>query len=188
MIKKWALKPHGDTEKIRYISNELNIDADLANLLVQRGINTFEDARDFFRPSLDHLHDPFLMKDMEAAVIRIKHAIEHNERILVYGDYDVDGTSAVALVYTFLNSFHDNIGFYIPDRYTEGYGISFKSIDFAAETGIKLIIALDCGIKAVEKVAYASAKGIDFIICDHHRPGAELPVADRKSTRLNSSH
>lgn len=176
-MKRWAIKPQGAPEKVRHISGELNIDAELANLLVQRGINTFEDARDFFRPSLDHLFDPFLMKDMDAAVNRIRQAIDRKERILVYGDYDVDGTSAVALVYTFLHSFHEDIGFYIPDRYNEGYGISFKSIDFAAETGVKLIIALDCGIKAVEKVAYASEKGIDFIICDHHRPGAELPVA-----------
>lgn len=177
MTKRWAIKGQGDPVKVRHIAGELNIEADLANLLVQRGINTFEDARDFFRPSLDKLHDPFLMKDMEAAVERIHLAVERNERILVYGDYDVDGTSAVSLVYTFLNSFHENIAFYIPDRYNEGYGVSFKGIDFASETGVKLIIALDCGIKAVEKVAYASDKGIDFIICDHHRPGPELPAA-----------
>lgn len=177
MRKRWALKPQGDQEKINRISDALKIEPDLANLLVQRGIESFEEARSFFRPSLDHLHDPFLMKDMYQAISRIMGAIRNHERILIYGDYDVDGTSAVALVYTFIHSFHQDIDFYIPDRYNEGYGISFKSIDFAYKTNVKLIIALDCGIKAVEKVAYASSRGIDFIICDHHRPGAELPAA-----------
>ena len=177
MEKSWELKQRGDSEKIKHLSDVLNIEPVLANLLVQRGINTFDEAKVFFRPTLDHLFDPFLMKDMDKAINRISRAIKGKERILIYGDYDVDGTSAVALVYTFLNTFHDDIGFYIPDRYDEGYGISFKGIDYALETNVKLIIALDCGIKSVEKVTYASSKGIDFIICDHHRPGAELPPA-----------
>ncbi len=177
MDKCWVLKPPGDPENIKAISKELGIDHSLANLLVQRGITTFDEAKTFFRPSLDHLFDPFLMKDMDKAIDRITRAIENKEMIMVYGDYDVDGTSAVSLVYTFLHSFHPHMDFYIPDRYDEGYGISIKGIDFAASTNVKLIIALDCGIKAVEKVAYASSKGIDFIICDHHRPGAEIPAA-----------
>ncbi|MCX6278024.1 MAG: single-stranded-DNA-specific exonuclease RecJ [Bacteroidetes bacterium] len=177
MEKSWELKQRGDSEIIKHLSDVLNIEPALANLLVQRGINTFDEAKTFFRPALDHLYDPFLMMDMDKAINRITRAINGKERILVYGDYDVDGTSAVALVYTFLNTVHEDIGFYIPDRYDEGYGISFKGIDYAAETNVKLIIALDCGIKSVEKVAYATTKGIDFIICDHHRPGAELPAA-----------
>ena len=177
MEKSWELKQRGDPEKVKHLSDTLNIEQSLANLLVQRGIETFDEAKTFFRPTLDHLHDPFLMKDMDKAINRISHAIAHNEGILVYGDYDVDGTSAVALVYTFLKSIHENISFYIPDRYIEGYGISYKGIDQAATTKASLIIALDCGIKAVEKVEYAISKGIDFIICDHHRPGAELPAA-----------
>ena len=177
MDKCWVLKPPGDPEKVTELALGLGIDKCLANLLVQRGVTTFEEAKTFFRPSLDKLFDPFLMKDMDKAIARIAKAIDGHEKILVYGDYDVDGTSAVALVYTFLQSFHSEIDFYIPDRYDEGYGISVKGINFAAETNIKLIIALDCGIKAVEKVAYASSKGIDFIICDHHRPGAIIPAA-----------
>ncbi len=171
------LKPQGDPEITRELSKALGIDQTLANLLVQRGVTTFDEAKIFFRPMLSELHDPFLMKDMDKAIDRIFKAVERNERILVYGDYDVDGTSAVALVFTFLNTFHEEIDYYIPDRDNEGYGISFKGIDFAAETNVKLIIALDCGIKSVEKVAYATGKGIDFIICDHHRPGAEIPAA-----------
>lgn len=177
MDKCWVLKPPGNPEIIKELSKALGIDQSLANLLVQRGVTTFDDAKTFFRPSLADLFDPFLMKDMDKAIARIIIAIEKKEKILVYGDYDVDGTSAVSLVYTFLQSFHKEIDFYIPDRYDEGYGISIKGIDFAAENNVKLIIALDCGIKAVEKVAYASTKGIDFIICDHHRPGAEIPAA-----------
>lgn len=177
MDKCWELKSPGDPEKIKELSNVLGIDQALTNLLVQRGVTTFDEAKTFFRPALNDLFDPFLMKDMDKAIDRITKAIDNKEQILVYGDYDVDGTSAVSLVYTFLQSFHPKIDFYIPDRYDEGYGISLKGIDFAAETDVKLIIALDCGIKAVEKVAYATAKGIDFIICDHHRPGAELPAA-----------
>jgi len=177
MDKCWVLKPPGDPEKIKELSNALGVDQALTNLLVQRGVTTFDEAKTFFRPSLDNLFDPFLMKDMDKAIARITLAIDAKEKILVYGDYDVDGTSAVALVYTFLLSFHPEIDFYIPDRYDEGYGISVKGIDFAADNHFKLIIALDCGIKAVEKIAYASTKGIDFIICDHHRPGAEIPAA-----------
>ncbi len=171
------LKPQGDPEKVREISKALGIDQSLGNLLVQRGVTSYDQAKTFFRPSLGDLFDPFLMKDMDKAIARIVRAVENNERILVYGDYDVDGTSAVALVYTFLLNFHEEIDFYIPDRDNEGYGISFKGIDFASDTDVKLIIALDCGIKSVEKVAYATTKGIDFIICDHHRPGAEIPAA-----------
>ncbi|MEI6175178.1 MAG: single-stranded-DNA-specific exonuclease RecJ [Bacteroidota bacterium] len=177
MDKRWVVKPQGDPEKVREIAKELTIDNSLANLLVQRGVHTLMEAKTFFRPSLSDLHDPFLMKDMYKAIARITHAIVNKERILVYGDYDVDGTSAVALVYTFFQSFHEEIDFYIPDRYDEGYGISFKGIDFASETNVRLIIALDCGIKAVEKIAYATTKGVDFIICDHHRPGAVIPSA-----------
>ncbi|MCX6269436.1 MAG: single-stranded-DNA-specific exonuclease RecJ [Bacteroidetes bacterium] len=177
MDKCWVLKPPGEPEKVKELSKVLGIDPSLTNLLVQRGLTTFDEAKTFFRPTLDNLHDPFLMKDMDKAITRITRAIDHNEKILVYGDYDVDGTSAVSLVYTFLHSFHKEIDFYIPDRYDEGYGISVKGIDFAAQTNVNLIIALDCGIKAVEKIAYASSRGIDFIICDHHRPGAEIPAA-----------
>ena len=177
MDKCWVLKSQGDPEKVRELSKALAIDQSLGNLLVQRGVTTFDEAKTFFRPTLADLHDPFLMRDMDKAIARISRAVANNERILVYGDYDVDGTSAVALVFTFLNSFHENIDFYIPDRDNEGYGISFKGIDFASETNVKLIIALDCGIKSVEKVAYATTRGIDFIICDHHRPGFEIPAA-----------
>jgi single-stranded-DNA-specific exonuclease len=177
MEKRWVLKPQGDPETIGKLSEMLGIDQYLAGLLVQRGITTFEQARTFFRPRLEELHDPFLMTGMEKAIDRIDRALAAGEKILVYGDYDVDGTSAVALVYTFLLRFTPKVDFYIPDRYTEGYGISVKGIDFAGENGFSLIIALDCGIKAVEKVAYANSKKIDFIICDHHRPGAELPEA-----------
>jgi single-stranded-DNA-specific exonuclease len=177
MEKRWVLKEQGDQQLIEKLSQELNIDHYLTNLLVQRGVTTFEEAKAFFRPSLKDLYDPFLMKDMQEAIIRIEQAIQRKERILVYGDYDVDGTTAVALVYTFFRKQYEDMDFYIPDRYTEGYGISYIGIDFAAENRFSLIIALDCGIKAVEKVAYAKSKGIDFIICDHHRPGNELPAA-----------
>ncbi len=177
MEKNWVGKQPGDPLLVNEISQKLNIDLHLSNLLVQRGITTYDQAKAFFRPELSDLHDPFLMKDMDKAIERIRKAIKNNEKILVYGDYDVDGTTAVALVYTFLVKFHPSIDFYIPDRYTEGYGISVQGIDFAADNGFSLIIALDCGIKAVEKVAYANEKGVDFIICDHHRPGADLPAA-----------
>ncbi len=189
MTKRWVLKQNVDPKKVKELSESLNINKTLAKLLVQRNIHTFDEARNFFRPSLEQLHDPFLMKDMEKAVSRIDEAIKNKEKILVYGDYDVDGTTAVALVYTFFKDFHDQIGFYIPDRYSEGYGISYKSIDFAAENNYKLVIALDCGIKAVEKVQHAKEKGLDFIICDHHRPGDTIPpavaVLDAKRTDCN---
>ena len=149
----------------------------IATLLIQRGIATFDQAKSFFRPSLDHLHDPFLMKDMDVAVNRIEQAIVNQENILVFGDYDVDGTTAVSLVSSYLKSISPNIATYIPDRYAEGYGISFQGIDFAEDNGFSLIIALDCGIKSIEHVAYAKEKHIDFIICDHHRPGDSLPEA-----------
>lgn len=177
MEKNWIVKPQGDPGLAAQLSKELNINEILASLLVQRGITTYDEARLFFRPQLDQLHDPFLMKDMDKAVERIEKAIENEEKILVYGDYDVDGTTAVALVYTWLRQFVESPDFYIPDRYSEGYGISYQGIDYAAKNGFTLVIALDCGIKAVEKVAYAASKGIDFIICDHHRPSDELPEA-----------
>lgn len=177
MEKRWVLKEQGDLELISRLSAELRINPVLAKMLAQRGINTYEAARQFFRPSMDNLHDPFLMKDMDKAIERINESLLNREKILVYGDYDVDGTTAVSLVYTFLKSYSGDIGYYIPDRYKEGYGISTTGIDFAKAEGFKLIIALDCGIKSIEKIAYAKSLGIDFIICDHHRPGAELPEA-----------
>lgn len=177
MEKRWIVKQQGDGEIIERLCRELNISIPVATLLTQRGITTFEEARAFFRPELSHLHDPFLMKDMDKAVDRVEKAIEAGEKIMIYGDYDVDGTSAVALVYSFLQQFYNNLEFYIPDRYLEGYGISYKAIDYAAESSIRLVIALDCGIKAVEKIEYATGKNVDFIICDHHRPGNEIPKA-----------
>jgi single-stranded-DNA-specific exonuclease len=177
MDKRWVLKQKGEQKAVERLAKELDIDKSLVNLLVQRGITTFEEARVFFRPKLEDIFDPFLMKDMDKAMERIETAIRKKEKILVYGDYDVDGTTAVALVYTYFHKIYEAIDFYIPDRYTEGYGISFHGIDFAAENNFSLIIALDCGIKAVEKIEYATNKGIDFIICDHHRPGSELPAA-----------
>ena len=176
--KRWVIKPQGESEKVANLSSQLNIPPVLANLLVQRGIETYNEATRFFNPKLSDLHDPFLMKDMDKAVERIDRAVRNGEKIMVYGDYDVDGCTAVALVYTFLRSRgHQNLTFYIPDRYTEGYGISISSIDYAERKGVSLVIALDCGIKAVEKVAYANTKGIDFIICDHHLPGEQIPEA-----------
>lgn len=177
MRKRWVLKEQGDVKTVQQLSKELNISPILSNLLVQRGISTFEAAKQFFRPDLNYLHDPFLMKDMEKAVERISQAITNKEKILVYGDYDVDGTTAVALVYSFLKSHYDKVAYYIPDRYTEGYGISFMGIDWAKENGYSLVISLDCGIKANDKIDYANERGIDFIICDHHRPGDTLPKA-----------
>lgn len=175
----WNIHTLTEEQKIRCesLANELNISPLSARMLVDRGIRTADEARAFVRPSFSQLHDPFLMKDMDKAVARLASAIGQHERIMVYGDYDVDGTTAVALVYTFLCSQTDNLTFYIPDRYTEGYGISFKGIDTAQAEGCTLIIALDCGIKAVEKVEYARERGIDFIICDHHTPGDQLPQA-----------
>ena len=177
MEKRWVLMPTGNSETIQKLAGELNIHPVLAQLLVQRGINTFDEAKHFFRPSLNELHDPFLMKDMDKAVERISNAILNKEKILVYGDYDVDGTTAVSLVYTFLHNQYVNVEYYIPDRYKEGYGISLQGIDYAKENGCNLIIALDCGIKSIDKIEYANSLGVDFIICDHHRPGSELPNA-----------
>ncbi len=177
MEKKWVIRKGADESKERELSSELGIDPVLAELLVQRGVHTFEEARAFFRPSLEKLHDPFLMKDMDKAVERLETALEGGEKILVYGDYDVDGTTAVSLVYSFLSRLTSNVGSYIPDRYDEGYGVSTKGIDWAAENGYTLIITLDCGIKAIDRVRYAAEKGIDMIICDHHLPENELPAA-----------
>lgn len=174
---KWTLKEQSDPEKVVKLSAEVGIDPVLAELLVGRGVETFEQARAFFRPSLDDLHDPFLMKDMDVAVERLHKAVTSGEKILIYGDYDVDGTTAVALVYSFLKRLTSNIDFYIPDRYDEGYGVSLKGIDWAASGGFSLIITLDCGIKAIDKTEYARSKGIDLIICDHHLPEEEIPAA-----------
>lgn len=177
MNKRWVLKDAADAETVKNLSADLNISTVLSNILVQRGVTSFEEARYFFRPSELHLHDPFLMADMEKAINRIDEAIAQDEKILVYGDYDVDGTTAVALVYSFFSKRYSNMEYYIPDRYKEGYGISTQGIDYAAENGFSLIIALDCGIKSVDKIAYANTLGVDFIICDHHLPGDELPAA-----------
>jgi single-stranded-DNA-specific exonuclease len=174
---RWTLKPKPSEENVKLLADQLNVDNLIATLLIQRGVETFEEARTFFRPSLDELHNPYLMKDMDKAVARIEKAIANGENILVFGDYDVDGTTAVSLVSSYLKSYYPNVATYIPDRYDEGYGISYKGIDFADDNGFSLIIALDCGIKSIDHVAYAKAKNIDFIICDHHRPGNQLPNA-----------
>jgi single-stranded-DNA-specific exonuclease len=177
MNKRWVLKDAADTVIVQELAAQLNINPVLATLLVHRSIKNFEEAKYFFRPTYLHLHDPFLMQDMEKAIDRIEQAIANNEKVLVYGDYDVDGTTSVALVYSFFEKYHKNIAYYIPDRYKEGYGISTAGIDYAAANGFGLIIALDCGIKSVDKIAYANTLGVDFIICDHHLPGEELPAA-----------
>lgn len=177
MEKRWNIKDSCNPTIVDNLTQELGIDPVLVKLLVQRGITTFDEAKAFFRPQLSDLHNPFLMKDMDRAVERLEIAIANNERILIYGDYDVDGTTSVALVYSFLSSHYKNIDYYIPNRYDEGYGVSFKGIDYAKETGCSLIIALDCGIKSVDKVDYANNLEIDFIICDHHTPGDSLPKA-----------
>ena len=174
---RWTLKSKPEKEKVQKLQNELQVDALIATLLVQRGVETYDQAKAFFRPSLTDLHDPFLMKDMDKAVVRIEEAILKGENILVFGDYDVDGTTAVSLVSSYLKSYYPNVATYIPDRYDEGYGISYNGIDFAEDNEFTLIIALDCGIKSIDHIAYANAKNIDFIICDHHRPGDELPKA-----------
>ena len=174
---RWTFKPNPEKEKIRKLSTELKVDSIIAKLLLQRGIETYDAAKNFFRPNINDLHDPYLMKDMDKAVERIELAIAKNENILIFGDYDVDGTTAVSLVYSYLNSFYPNVATYIPDRYDEGYGVSYQGIDFAEDNDFSLIIVLDCGIKAVDKVQYALDKKVDFIICDHHRPGKELPKA-----------
>lgn len=181
MIKKWTLKRLASTpqeeEQVLALESSLGISTPLATMLWQRGVGSFNEAKDFFRPSLKDLHDPFLMKDMDVAVKRLSDALENNERILIYGDYDVDGTTAVAIVFGFLRKIHSNLDFYNPDRYAEGYGVSKQGIDYAHETGVSLIICLDCGIKAIDKIEYANSLGIDFIICDHHEPGENLPAA-----------
>lgn len=174
---RWTLKPEPNSEVVKNLAAALNVDSLIAKLLVQRGISTFDEARQFFRPSLDDLHDPYLMQDMDKAVERIEKAVANGENILVFGDYDVDGTTAVSLMASYLKSFYPNVATYIPDRYNEGYGVSYQGIDFADDNGFSLIIALDCGVKSIDHVAYAKAKNIDFIICDHHRPGDTLPDA-----------
>lgn len=174
---RWTLKPKPKEETIKALADTLRVDELVAQLLLQRGISNYQEAKRFFRPELAHLHDPFLMKDMDVAVGRIENAVASGENILVFGDYDVDGTTAVALVSSYLLTFYPNVATYIPDRYQEGYGISYQGIDFADDNGFSLIIALDCGVKAIDKVTYANEKGIDFIICDHHRPGNQLPDA-----------
>jgi single-stranded-DNA-specific exonuclease len=175
--RKWTVREPGNPEKVDRLATELGVDRVLAELLVQRGVETFQQARAFFRPSLEDLHDPFLMKDMDKAVERLHDAITKGQKILVYGDYDVDGTTAVALVYSFVRRFTKRVEYYIPDRYDEGYGVSYKGLDWASDNGVDLLITLDCGIKAIEKVEYARSKGIDVIICDHHLPENELPGA-----------
>ena len=174
---RWTLKTTPNITTVQQLSKDLSIDDTLSKLLVQRGVSTFEEAKKFFRPSLEELHDPFLLKDMDLAVSRIEKAIASNENILIYGDYDVDGTTSVSLVASYLKTITTSISTYIPDRYDEGYGISYKGIDFAADNNFSLIIALDCGIKAIDKVAYATKKKVDFIICDHHKPGPKIPKA-----------
>ena len=174
---RWTLKTAPNKKKVSQLSNDLSVNPILASLLVQRNIDTFKKAKEFFRPSLEDLHDPFLLKDMDRAVSRIEKAIIDNENILIYGDYDVDGTTSVSLVSSYLKTITNHIATYIPDRYDEGYGISYQGIDFASDNNFSLIIALDCGIKAIEKVSYATQKNVDFIICDHHKPGDEIPKA-----------
>lgn len=173
----WKQKPKASQSAIEKLGKEINVNPTLANMLINRGVESFEQAKDYFRPSLSQLHDPFLMKDMDQAVQRIEQAVMNEEKILVYGDYDVDGTTAVALMYSFLKTFYPHVDFYIPDRYKEGYGISERGVRFAAENEFSLVIALDCGIKAIDKVRLAKELGVDFIICDHHTPGATLPPA-----------
>jgi len=177
MEKRWIFKAVPDQDQVSFLASALRIDHVLSSLLVQRGIDTYQKAHDFFRPSTEHLHDPFLMKDMDRAVDRLIKAFANQEKILVYGDYDVDGTTSVALVYDFLSRYYDHLDYYIPDRYKEGYGISQQGIDWANENGFSLIISLDCGIKSVDKIQYAQTLNIDFIVCDHHLPGDELPAA-----------
>lgn len=177
MDKAWILNNNTDKQKVAELSEKLGIDKVLCKILVDRGVDDFEKARDFFRPNLDSLHNPFLMQDMDKAVARLAQALDSNEKILIYGDYDVDGTTSVALVYNFLSNYTKKLGFYIPDRYNEGYGISTNGVEHAAENGYSLVIALDCGIKAIERMQMAKKLGVDFIICDHHTPDEELPEA-----------
>ncbi|MDO4780425.1 MAG: DHH family phosphoesterase, partial [Bacteroides sp.] len=179
MKNRWIYNRVGtaDEEKASVLAKELNISQVLAQLLVKRGITEEKEAKAFFKPQLKDLHDPFLMRDMDVAVARLNEAMGKKERILIYGDYDVDGTTAVSLVYKFIRQYYSNVDYYIPDRYNEGYGVSKQGIDYAYDTDVKLIIVLDCGIKAVEEITYAKEKGIDFIICDHHVPDDVLPPA-----------
>ena len=179
MNYKWNYVPASNEqqEESRELANELGISPILGKLLLDRNIRSVSEAKRFFRPQLSDLHDPFLYTDMDVAVDRLNQALGHKERILVYGDYDVDGCTAVALVYKFIQQYYSNIDYYIPDRYEEGYGVSYKGVDYAYETGVKLIIVLDCGIKAIDEITYAKEKGIDFIICDHHVPDETLPPA-----------
>jgi single-stranded-DNA-specific exonuclease len=177
MDKKWIVKEKGDTAVVKQLAEALKVSESMANLMVQRNIKSPQEAAAFFKPTLDYLHDPFMMKDMNIAVDRISSAISKNEKILVYGDYDVDGTTAVALMYSFLKQQYSNVLYYIPDRYKEGYGVSFQGLDYASDNNCRIVVALDCGIKAVEKVKYARSKGLDVIICDHHYPGDEIPAA-----------
>ncbi len=177
MIRAWKIKEMGHSDESEQLARELSVHPVISTLLTQRGINTFEQARNFFRPTLNNLYDPFLMNDMDQAVARMQLAIQKEEKILIYGDYDVDGTTSVAMLFSFMRKLHSRVDYYIPDRYSEGYGVSYKGIDYAISHGISLIIALDCGIKAVEMVAYAKEHHVDFIICDHHTPGTELPCA-----------
>ena len=176
MQKKWHVKTLKDTTIVDAFRSKLKVDSIVAELLLQRGIDSFDMAQDFFRPKLDQLHDPFLMKDMEVAVDRLQEAIDDDQKVMLFGDYDVDGTTAVAMMYSFLKDTL-KVDYYIPDRYVEGYGLSKQGIDVAKEHNVSLIICLDCGIKAVDKIAYAKSLGIDFIVCDHHMPGEELPDA-----------
>jgi len=189
MQKRWVEQDVTNQKAVAELKDQLSIDEVLAKVLVHRNVTTFEEARGFFRPDLSHLHDPFLMTDMHKAIQRIDEAVQKREKVLVYGDYDVDGTTAVSLVYSFFRRIHPRIDYYIPDRYKEGYGISFQGIDYASEKGYNLIIALDCGIKSVDKIDYANSLGIDFIICDHHLPGSIIPdavaVLDPKRTDCN---
>ena len=174
---RWSLKPKPEETLVESLSQSIGTDPVISSLLIHRGVRSYDEAKQFFRPSLSELHDPFLMKDMNQAVSRIIKAIDNNENIIVYGDYDVDGTTSVALMASFLMTKTDQVTTYIPDRYNEGYGISFEGIDYANDNDCSLIIALDCGIKAIDKVKYAKDLGIDFIICDHHRPGDLIPEA-----------
>ncbi len=177
MGKNWVIKERGDSVVIKQLMKALDVTDPLANLMAQRNISTFDEAKTFFRPTFDLLHDPFMMKGMNIAVDRISSAIDKNEKILIYGDYDVDGTTSVALLYSFLQNFYTNIDYYIPNRSKEGYGVSKMGLDYARETNCKLVITIDCGIKAVDKVKYARSLGLDVIICDHHLPGQEIPEA-----------
>ena len=177
MEKKWVLMEKGEPSIVERLSSELRVSDSLTNLMAQRGIATSSDANAFFQPTLESLHDPFLMKDMNIAVDRLSTAVKKNEKILVYGDYDVDGTTAVALMYSFLKERYSNVGYYIPDRYKEGYGVSYEGLDYAYQNNFKVVITLDCGIKSADKVRYARTKGLDLIICDHHYPGDEIPKA-----------